>query len=195
MNKENMKEQAFSKDEEQENATNMQENQLEKEVELTDSDKVTDSADDLTENDWKAKYDSLNDTYLRLMAEFDNYRKRTMKEKAELIRNGGESVIIGLLPVVDDFERALSVINQADSVDGLSEGVDLIYAKFMDYLKRQGVEPIEAVGKPFDTEKFDAIAKIPAPSEDLKGKVVDATQTGYTMHDKVIRHSKVVVGE
>ena len=195
MNKMNMDNKGSSMDEDQRDETNLQGNGLEQEVDLNESDNVSDDSKELTEDDWQAKYHTSNDAYLRLMAEFDNYRKRTIKEKAELIKNGGESVIIGLLPVIDDFERALSVIGQADTVEGLQEGIDLIYVKFMDYLKRQGVEPIEAIGKPFDTEKFDAIAKIPAPSEELKGKVVDATQTGYTMHDKVIRHSKVVVGE
>ncbi len=195
MDKENKQEQTSFQDVEQDDATNLQENHAGQMDEMSDSDKLSGDSDELTEENWKLKYDELNDMHLRLMAEFDNYRKRTIKEKAEIIRNGGESVLIALLPVVDDFERALNTINNSDSVEGLVEGVELIYTKFMDYLKRQGVEPIEAIGMPFDTEKFDAIAKIPAPSEDLKGKVVDATQTGYMLHDKVIRHSKVVVGE
>lgn len=141
------------------------------------------------------KYDDLNDSHLRLMAEFDNYRKRTLREKAELIKSGGETTLINLLPIIDDFERAMQNIRVAEDVKAVSEGVDLIYNKFMGYLAQQGVKPIEAIGKTFDTEAFEAVATIPAPEEDLKGKVLDCVQTGYTLHEKVIRHSKVVVGE
>ena len=143
----------------------------------------------------KKKYDELNDSHLRLMAEFDNYRKRTMREKADLIKTGGEGALKNLLPIIDDFERALQNVRAAEDVEAVKEGVDLIFGKFMGYLSQQGVKPIEAIGKPFDTEEFEAIATIPAPEPDMKGKVLDCVQTGYTLFDKVIRHAKVVVGE
>ncbi|MCC8153043.1 MAG: nucleotide exchange factor GrpE, partial [Tannerellaceae bacterium] len=112
-----------------------------------------------------------------------------------LIKTGGESALSNLLPVVDDFERALQNIRTAEDIEAVKEGVELIYNKFISYLSQQGVKPIEAVGKPFDTEQFEAIATIPAPEADLKGKVLDCVQTGYILYDKVIRHAKVVVGE
>ena len=143
----------------------------------------------------KKKYDELNDSHLRLMAEFDNYRKRTLREKSELIKNGGESALTHLLPVVDDFERALQNIRSAEDIKAVTEGVELIYSKFMSYLSHQNVKPIETVGEPFDAETSEAVAMIPAPEPDMKGKVLDYVQTGYTLNDKVIRHAKVVVGE
>jgi molecular chaperone GrpE len=141
------------------------------------------------------KYKELNDSYLRLMAEFDNYRKRTLREKADLIKSGGESALTGLLPVIDDFERALDHIRNTGDLTAVIQGIELIYNKFISYLSQQGVKPIEAAGKPFDTAQFEAIATIPAPDENLKGKVLDCVQTGYVLYEKVIRHAKVVVGE
>jgi molecular chaperone GrpE len=141
------------------------------------------------------KYIQLNDAHLRLMAEFDNFRKRTLREKADLIKSGGATVLTNLLPVVDDFERALSTLSATENVTSVVEGVKLIYDKFMAYLSQQGVKTIDAIGKPFDTELFEAIAAIPAPEESMKGKVIDCVQTGYTLYDKVLRHAKVVVGE
>lgn len=139
--------------------------------------------------------DSLKDKYLRLSAEFDNYRKRTMKEKAELILNGGEKCISSILPIVDDFERALKNMETAEDVAAVKEGVELIYNKFMTILGQNGVKPIETKEQPLNTDYHEAIAVIPAPAEELKGKVLDCVQTGYTLNDKVIRHAKVVVGE
>lgn len=146
--------------------------------------------------DFETKYNELNDSHLRLRAEFDNYRKRTLREKADLIKMGGETALAGLLPVIDDFERALDTVKKTEDVSAaVAEGVELIYNKFMTYLAQQGVKPIEAIGQPFDTELFEAVATIPAPEEALKGKIVDCVQRGYTLYDKVIRHAKVVVGE
>lgn len=133
--------------------------------------------------------------YLFLMAEFDNYRKRVTKEKAEIIKNGAEKVLSGLLPIVDDFERGLKAASQADTVDSVREGMELIYNKLIKFLESNGVKAMESTGKDFDPELHEAIATIPAPSEDLKGKVIDTTQTGYTINDKVLRHAKVAVGE
>ena len=135
------------------------------------------------------------DKYLRLSAEFDNYRKRTIKEKAELILNGGEKSISSILPVIDDFERAIKTMETAKDVSAVKEGVELIYNKFMAVLAQNGVKVIETKDQPLDTDYHEAIAVIPAPSEEQKGKILDCVQTGYTLNDKVVRHAKVVVGE
>ncbi len=141
------------------------------------------------------KVAALEDKYLRQVAEFDNYRKRTMKEKAELIKNGGERAIESILPVLDDFERAIQNMSKDESTADVLTGVELIYNKFVGILKQNGLEKIETEGKDFDTDYHEAIAMIPAPSEELKGKVLDCIQTGYILNDKVIRHAKVAVGE
>lgn len=135
------------------------------------------------------------DKYLRLSAEFDNYRKRTMKEKAELVLNGGEKSIGSILPVVDDLERALKNMENATDVQAVKEGVELIYNKFMTVLGQNGVKVIETKDQPLNTDYHEAIAVIPAPEEEKKGKILDCVQTGYMLNDKVIRHAKVVVGE
>ena len=145
--------------------------------------------------DAQAVIEEQKDKYLRLSAEFDNYRKRTMKEKAELILNGGEKSISSILPVSDDFERAIKTMETAKDVKAVKEGVELIYNKFMATLAQNGVKVIETKDQPLDTDYHEAIAVIPAPSEEQKGKILDCVQTGYTLNDKVIRHAKVVVGE
>lgn len=143
----------------------------------------------------QAKYDQLNDTYLRTLAEYDNYRKRTLKEKAELIKSGGESVLINVLNVVDDLDRGVKAAAEATDVTAVKEGMELINNKFQSFLKQQGITAIETEGASFDTDHHEAIATIPAPDESLKGKVLDCVQKGYCLHDKVIRFAKVVVGE
>lgn len=143
----------------------------------------------------QATIEEQKDKYLRLSAEFDNYRKRTMKEKAELILNGGEKTISNILPIIDDFERAIKTMETATDVQAVKEGVELIYSKFMATLAQNGVKVIETKDKPLDTDFHEAIAVIPAPSEEQKGKILDCVQTGYTLNDKVIRHAKVVMGE
>lgn len=145
--------------------------------------------------DTQAVIEEQKDKYLRLSAEFDNYRKRTMKEKAELILNGGEKSISSILPVIDDFERAIKTMETAKDVKAVKEGVELIYNKFMAVMAQNGVKVIETKDQPLDTDYHEAIAVIPAPSEEQKGKILDCVQTGYTLNDKVIRHAKVVVGE
>lgn len=145
--------------------------------------------------DAQAVIEEQKDKYLRLSAEFDNYRKRTMKEKAELILNGGEKSISSILPVIDDFERAIKTMETAKDVKAVKEGVELIYNKFMAVMAQNGVKVIETKDQPLDTDYHEAIAVIPAPSEEQKGKIMDCVQTGYTLNDKVIRHAKVVVGE
>ncbi len=140
------------------------------------------------------KYDELNDRFLRLYSEFDNYRKRTNKEKLELIKSASEDLIRDLLPVLDDFERALKAFEDHDADPELVAGVELIYNKFLNILKQKGLKPMDALGKDFDTDYHEALTKVPAPSEDMKGKVVDVIQKGYLLNDKVIRFAKVVVG-
>ena len=139
--------------------------------------------------------EELKDKYLRLSAEFDNYRKRTMKEKAELILNGSEKSLSSVLPIVDDFERALKNMDTANDVNAVKEGVQLIYNKFISVLEKNGVKAIDTKDQPLDTDYHEAIAVIPAPTEEQKGKILDCVLTGYTLNDKVIRHAKVVVGE
>lgn len=148
-----------------------------------------------TEEQLQSELDKLKDTHLRLVAEYDNYRKRTLKEKSELIRSGGEKVLTELLPVVDDLDIALQNLDKATDLDALKEGMHLIYAKFADYLSRQGVTPITTEEAPFDEELHEAIATFPAPSEELKGKIIDCVKKGYKLHDKVLRHASVVVGQ
>ena len=135
------------------------------------------------------------DKNLRLRAEFENFRKRTIKEKAELIINGAEKTVQAMLPVVDDMERALDNAQKSDDVEALREGMDLIYKKLMKALEGLGVKPIDAVGKEFDVDFHEAIAMVPGMGDDKKGKVIDCVQTGYTINDKVIRHAKVAVGQ
>ena len=137
----------------------------------------------------------LQDKHIRLHAEFDNFRRRTLKEKADLIKTGGEKTLIDLLPVVDDLELAFKSMESAQDVDAVKEGVQIIINKFQNFLKQQGIQEIEAKEADFDTDKHEAITKFPAPSEELKGKVIDVIKKGYQLHDKVIRFSQVVVGE
>ena len=167
-----------------------QETSQENEAPLTEEEKLAQELEKANE-----QIEEQKDKYLRLSAEFDNYRKRTMKEEAELILNGGEKSISSILPIVDDFERALKNMETATDVAAVKEGVELIYNKFMSVLGQNGVKVIETKEQPLDTDYHEAIAVIPAPNEALKGKILDCVQTGYILNDKVIRHAKVVVGE
>jgi molecular chaperone GrpE len=142
-----------------------------------------------------AKLEEMSDKHLRLQAEFDNFRRRTIKEKADLIKSGGETVLVNILPVVDDFERALESLKEVPDDDAGKQGTKLIYNKFVDFLKQNNVKEIEAQNQNFDVDLHEAITKIPAPDKKLKGKVVDVIQKGYLLNDKVIRFAKVVIGE
>ena len=133
--------------------------------------------------------------YMFLLAEFDNFRKRTIKEKADIIKNASEKAMTDLLPVIDDMERAMQAIEASDNIDSAKEGINLIYNKFIKYLEQNGVKAIDSTNADFNTEYHEAVTIFPAPGEDKKGKVIDTVQKGYTMNDKVIRHSKVVVGQ
>ncbi|HAC41674.1 MAG TPA: nucleotide exchange factor GrpE [Paraprevotella xylaniphila] len=142
----------------------------------------------------ETKVAELQDKYLRQVAEFDNYRKRTIKEKAELILNGAEKTITAILPVLDDMERALKNMDKMEDVAAVKEGVDLIFQKFVKVLGEQGVKKIETKNADFNTDLHEAIAQVPAPSDEMKGKIIDCVKTGYTLNEKVIRHSQVAVG-
>ena len=143
----------------------------------------------------EAKIAELQDRYLRQAAEFDNYRKRTMKEKADLIKSAAEKVMVAELPIVDDMDRALDNMEKGMDADACIEGFKLIAQKFKNTLAQQGLEKIETDGQDFDTDFHEAIALIPAPTEELKGKILDCVQAGYKLGDKVIRHAKVAVGQ
>ncbi|MBG6236331.1 molecular chaperone GrpE [Pedobacter sp. CAN_A7] len=137
---------------------------------------------------------ALNDKYLRLFAEFDNYKRRTQKERVELLQTAGKDVLVSLLTVLDDFDRANKANENATDVAAVQEGVNLVHTKLKSILTQKGLKEMESINTEFDTDLHEAITKIPAPSEDLKGKVVDVLEKGYTLNDKVIRFAKVVVG-
>ena len=143
----------------------------------------------------ETRYQDINDKYLRLSAEFDNFRKRTLKEKADLTKFAGEDLLVSLLPVMDDFDRALQSMDSAENMESLKEGIMLIYNKFSEFFKQRGIQEIESKNKAFDTDLHEAITKIPAPEKKLKGKVVDVIEKGYALNGKVVRYSKVVVGD
>ncbi len=163
----------------------------EKEAEETAEDEKNEKKDELAEA--KQQIEELKDKYLRTVAEFDNYKKRTLKEKAELILNGGAKTIATILPVLDDFERAIA--DKSDDPKAIKEGIQNIFNKFVKSLETLGVKKIETENKDFDTDFHEAVAMVPGMGDDKKGKVVDCIQTGYTMNDKVIRHAKVAVGQ
>lgn len=175
----------FEKEEflETDNLTN---NQPEETQEMETNDNVT---------DWEVKYNELNNSYLRLNAEFDNYRKRTLKEKADLLKSGSERVLVDIISVVDDFERALENVSKTEDIDAVKEGIDLIYNKFVNFLTKHGVKEIETIGHSFDTDKHEAITTVPAQTEEDKDKIVDSIQKGYALNDKVIRFPKVIVAK
>lgn len=158
--------------------------------ELTEEEKLAKELEDA-----QSAIEEQKDKYLRLSAEFDNYRKRTLKEKAELIKNGAEKTLTAILPILDDFERALKNLEATEETKAMKEGVELIFTKFQKVLQQEGLQAIETEGKDFDVDFCEAVALVPAPSEDLKGKILDCVQTGYMLNDKVIRHAKVVVAQ
>ena len=162
---------------------------LSDDVELLD-DQIVDEEETLQE-----KYDDLNNNHLRLRAEFDNYRKRTLKEKMEIIKAGGERVLTDMIPLIDDFERALEVVSQSDNKEAIVEGLELIYSKFISFLNLNGVKEIEAIGEPFDADKFEAVTTIPVQDKSQKDMVVDCIQKGYILNEKVLRFPKVIVGK
>ncbi len=160
------------------------------------------TATESVENDLKEQLDkaleanaSMKKDYMFLMAEFDNFKKRTLKEKSEILKNAAESTLKGLLPIVDDFERGLDAIKESSDVESVKAGMELIYNKLIKYLSANGVKAIESTGADFDADLHEAIAMIPTPDESQKGKIIDTVEKGYTLNDKVIRHAKVAVGQ
>ncbi len=147
------------------------------------------------DNGMGAKLAEMQDRYLRLSAEFDNYRKRTLREKIELTKHAGENILISIVPVMDDFERALKLMDSSNDYAAMKAGIDLIYNKFREFLQQNGIKEIESLNSSFNVDMHEAVTKIPVEDENLRGKVVEVLQKGYYLHDKVLRFSKVVVGE
>ena len=183
------------KDENIMNPENTSENAAEN-VENTDAPvNETEQAPELSvEEKLQAEVQQLNDKYLRLYAEFDNYKRRTQKERVELLQTAGKDVIVSLLPVLDDFDRALKAMETATDVAPVKEGILLVSTKLKNTLSQKGLKDVESINQPFNTDFHEAITNIPAPTEDLKGKVIDEVERGYTLNDNVIRFAKVVVG-
>lgn len=167
------------------------EENIEKEAETTGKEEES-NAD---KNEWEEKYKEVNDKYLRLYSEFDNFRKRTGKEKVDLISSANMQLIKDLLPILDDFERAIESNEKTEDSAGLKEGFQLIYNKFSNILKSKGLTPMDAKGKPFDSDVHEAITNIPTENEEDKGKVIDVVEKGYFLNEKVARYAKVVVGQ
>lgn len=191
-------------DENKVNPTDVEKNEVENTENATEKDINSSKEENDQEKEQKeenplelanAKIDALQDKYLRAVAEFDNYRKRTIKEKAELILNGSEKTISAVLPILDDMERALANADKTEDSKVLKEGMELIFQKFSKVLEGLGLKKIDTTDKDFDTDFHEAIAMVPGMGEDKKGKVLDCVQAGYTLNDKVIRHAKVAVGQ
>ena len=165
--------------------------------ENTAQDDIKDACEDVEKKvaDLQQQLEKEKKEYLFLMAEFDNFRKRTLKEKSEIIKNAGENVLKGLLPIMDDFERGIKAAENSPEADSVKEGVKLIYNKLQKYLNQNGVKEMDPEDDTFDTEKHEAISVVPVPDEDKKGKILDTVEKGYTINDKVLRHAKVVVGQ
>ncbi|MGB6037332.1 MAG: nucleotide exchange factor GrpE [Cryomorphaceae bacterium] len=160
-----------------------------------DSEESLENEHDAAMTELQKKYDTINDKYLRLYSEFENFRRRTAKEKLDLMKNAGSEIVGDILPVVDDFDRAIELNKDNTDPEALKEGFKLIHHKLLHLLKNQGLKPMDSINQPFDTEYHEAITNIPAPSEDMKGKVIDVAEKGYFYNDKVLRYAKVVVGQ
>lgn len=169
-----------------ENETVNEENEQEQPTETTPEERIA---------SLEAELEKEKKEYMFLMAEFDNFRKRSLKDKAEIIKNGAESAMRNILPIIDDFDRALQATATSEDVAAVREGVELIYNKFIKYLESNGVKEMITIGEAFDADIHEAVTTFPAPSEDLKGKIIDTVQKGYSINDKVLRHAKVVVGQ
>jgi molecular chaperone GrpE len=174
------------------------ENQVDNEIDSTTDVEIEGAVEEdevVQEISWEEKYMEMNDRYMRLYAEFDNFRRRTQKEKVELMGTASSSVLKDLIPVLDDFERAITYNETAQEIDSVKEGFGLIYSKYKLILESKGLKMMNAKGQPFDSELHEAIANIPAPSDDLKGKIIDDVEKGYLLNEKVVRFAKVVVGQ
>ena len=199
LTEEEIKNQTEQQNGEEQNLQNVDIKEEDSQTEEKQSDDNNNGADNEEVLDPLAKAETeiaeLKDKYLRSVAEFDNYRKRTMKEKAELILNGSEKTITAILPIVDDMERAMANVEKANDMEAVKEGMELIYQKFQKTLESLGLKKIETADVDFDTDFHEAIAMVPGMGDDKKGKILDCVQTGYKLNDKVIRHAKVAVGQ
>lgn len=184
INDENVESNVISDDNTEDTSANTDNSAEEKTAELTVEEQLEAA---------KKEVEQYKDKYLRAVAEFDNYRKRTLKEKAELLLNGSEKAVCAFLPILDDFERAIA--DKTEDVNAIKEGVQIIFNKFNKTLESLGVRKIETEGKDFDVDFHEAVAMVPGMGDDKKGKVIDCVQTGYQLNDKVIRHAKVAVGQ
>lgn len=161
--------------------------------ELTETEKIAEATDQPDEKSWEAKYHEMYDNYLRLYSEFDNFRKRSIRERSELIKTAGADVLRSLLPVLDDFDRAQKSIAAAADIESLKTGMELVHHKFRTILADKGLTEVVPTGEVFDAELHEAITQVPAPSEELKGKVMDVVEKGFKLNDKIIRYPKVVI--
>ena len=192
MTDENMEKKANSNPQNNEEAVDLNQdtnNEPQEQPQATEEDNSTE------EEKITQQLEELKDKYLRTVAEFDNFKRRTLKEKTELILNGGEKAITAILPIIDDMERAIENAHKQECVDAVEEGWELIYKKLLSTLEGMGVKKIEVENKDFDVDFHEAVAMVPGMGDDKKGKIIDCVQTGYTLNDKVIRHAKVAVGQ
>lgn len=196
MTDENMEKKANSNLENNEEAVDLKQDTTQEETnEPQEQQEQTEEETQTVEENLAQQLEELKDKYLRTVAEFENFKRRTLKEKTELILNGGEKAITAILPIIDDMERAIENAHMQECVDAVEEGWELIYKKLLSTLEGMGVKKIEVEDKDFDVDYHEAVAMVPGMGDDKKGKIIDCVQTGYTLNDKVIRHAKVAVGQ
>ena len=196
MTEENMEKKANSNLENNEEAVDLNQDTTQEETnEPQEQQEQTEEETQTEEENLAQQLEELKDKYLRTVAEFENFKRRTLKEKTELILNGGEKAITAILPIIDDMERAIENAHKQECVDAVEEGWELIYKKLLSTLEGMGVKKIEVEDKDFDVDFHEAVAMVPGMGDDKKGKIIDCVQTGYTLNDKVIRHAKVAVGQ
>ena len=196
MTEENMEKMANSNLDHNEEAVDLNEDTTQEETnEPQEQPQLSEEEPQTEEENLAKQLEELKDKYLRTVAEFENFKRRTLKEKTELILNGGEKAITAILPIIDDMERAIENAHKQACVDAVEEGWELIYKKLLSTLEGMGVRKIEVDGKDFDVDFHEAVAMVPGMGDDKKGKIIDCVQTGYTLNDKVIRHAKVAVGQ
>lgn len=196
MTDENMEKKANSNLDNNEEAVDLKQDTTQEETnEPQEQQEQTEEETQTVEENLAQQLEELKDKYLRTVAEFENFKRRTLKEKTELILNGGEKAITAILPIIDDMERAIENAHKQECVDAVEEGWELIYKKLLSTLEGMGVKKIEVDGKDFDVDFHEAVAMVPGMGDDKKGKIIDCVQTGYTLNDKVIRHAKVAVGQ
>ena len=192
--KEDLKEEAL-KDQEKVNKETQENTDIDTNQEDTEATEEKEAPEELPKPTCEEELELYKDKHLRMYSEFENFRRRSAKERIELMQNAGQEIITTLLPILDDFDRAKIANENSEDITAIKEGMDLIYNKIFTLLSQKGLKPMDAMGKDFNSDDYEAIAKIPAPSKDLKGKVIDVTEKGYYLNSKIIRHAKVVIGE